>query len=42
MGKEFWGFDKDDIGLHSIRSGGAMTIFLAGTSVIVIQRVGRW
>ena len=42
MGKEFLGFDKDDIGLHSIRPGGAMAMFLAGTSVIVIQRVGIW
>ena len=42
IGKEILGFDKDDIGLHSIRSGGAMAMFLAGVSVIVIQRVGRW
>ena len=42
MGKEILGFNKEDIGLHSIRSGGAMAMFLSGTSVIVIQRVGRW
>ena len=42
IGKEILGFDKDDIGLHSIRSGGAMAMFLAGISVIIIQRVGRW
>ena len=36
------GFNKDDIGLHSIRSGGAMAMFLSGTSVIIIMRVGRW
>ena len=42
IGKEILGFEKDDIGLHSIRSGGAMAMFLAGVSVIVIQRVGRW
>jgi hypothetical protein len=42
IGKEILGFDKDDVGLHSIRAGGAMAMFLSGTSVIVIQRVGRW
>ena len=36
------GFTKEDIGLHLIRSGGAMAMFLSGTSVIIIQRVGRW
>ena len=42
IGEEDLGFTKDDIGLHSIRSGGAMAMFLSGTSVIIIQRVGRW
>ena len=42
LGQQALGFDKEDIGLHSIRSGGAMAMFLAGTSVIIIQRVGRW
>ena len=42
IGSESLGFDKDDIGLHSLRSGGAMAMFLSGISVIVIQRVGRW
>ena len=42
IGQETLGFLKDDVGLHSIRSGGAMAMFLSGTSVIVIQRVGRW
>jgi hypothetical protein len=36
------GFQKEDIGLHSIRSGGAMAMFLSGVYLIVIQRVGRW
>ena len=36
------GFSKDDIGLHSIRAGGAMAMFLSGVSEIIIQRVGRW
>jgi hypothetical protein len=42
IGEDKLGFTKDDIGLHSIRSGGAMAMFLSGTSVIIIQRVGRW
>ena len=36
------GFKKYDIGLHSILEGGAMAMFLSGTSVIVIIGVGRW
>ena len=42
FGKVELGFGKDDIGLHSIRSGGAMAMFLSGVSEIIIQRVGRW
>ena len=42
LGKETLGFTKDDVGLHSIRSRGAMAIFLSGVSTIIIQRVGRW
>ena len=42
LGEEELGFTKDDVGLHSIRSGGAMAMFLSGTSAIIIQRVGRW
>ena len=42
LGEDKLGFNKDDIGLHSIRSGGAMAMFLSGTSVIIIMRVGRW
>ena len=36
------GFYKHEIGLHSIRSGGAMAMFLSGTAVIIIMRIGRW
>ena len=39
LGEMELGFNKDDIGLHSIWSGGAMPMFLLGTSVIIIQRV---
>jgi hypothetical protein len=36
ISEEILGFNKDDIGLHSIRSGGAMAMFLSGVSVIII------
>lgn len=42
LGEEKLGFSKDDIGLHSIRSGGSMAVFLSGTPVVVMQRIGRW
>ena len=42
IGKENLGFSKDEIGLHSIRAGGAMAMFLSGVCEIIIQRVGRW
>jgi hypothetical protein len=42
IGFEELGFRKEDIGLHSIRSGGAMAMFLSGTAVIIIMRIGRW
>jgi hypothetical protein len=42
IGEEVLGFTKEDIGLHSVRSGGAMAMFLSGTSTIIIQRIGRW
>ena len=42
MGEKVLGFTKEDVGLHSIRSGGAMAMFLSGVSEIIIQRIGRW
>ena len=42
IGEATLGFTKDVIGLHSLRSGGAMAMFLSGTSTIVIRRIGRW
>ena len=42
IGEDKLGFTKDEIGLHSIRSGGAMAMFLSHISTIIIQRVGRW
>ena len=42
IGESILGFSKDDIGLHSIRSGGAMAMFLAGISTVILRRIGRW
>ena len=42
IGEPTLGFNEDAVGLHSIRAGGAMAMFLSGTSEIIIQRVGRW
>ena len=42
LGEEILGFTVDDMGLHSIRSGGAMAMFLSGVPVVIIMRVGRW
>ena len=42
MGERELGFTKDDVGLHSLRSGGAMAMFLSGTSTITIKKIGRW
>ena len=42
IGEESLGFGVEEVGLHSIRSGGAMAMFLSGTSPIVIKKIGRW
>ena len=42
IGEASLGFGKNDIGLHSIRSGGAMAMFLSGVATIIIMRIGRW
>ena len=42
IGEHVLGFNENNIGLHSIRSGWAMAMFLSGVSTIIIQRVGRW
>lgn len=42
MEDEVLGFNKENAGLHSIRLGGAMAMFLSGTLVVRIQRVERW
>ena len=42
IGADTLGFTPEDVGLHSIRSGGAMAMFLSKTSTIIMMRVGRW
>ncbi len=42
IGPSQLGFTKDEIGLHSVRSGGAMAMFLSGVATIIIMRIGRW
>ena len=42
IGEDALGFSPNDIGLHSLRSGGAMAMFLSGTPTIIIMRIGRW
>ena len=37
MKEKVLGFTKDDVGLHSVRSGGAMAMFLSRDSDIIIQ-----
>ena len=36
------GITRENVGLHSIRSGGVMAMFLSGVATIIIQRVGCW
>ena len=42
IGKDNLGFVADDLGLHSIRSGAAMSMYLAGVPVFTIMLIGRW
>ena len=42
MGEAPLGFSKDNVGLHLIRVGGAMAMFLSGVATIIIQCVRRW
>ena len=42
IGQNKLGFSRDEVGLHSIRSGGAMAMFLSGVSEIIIHRIGCW
>jgi hypothetical protein len=42
LGHCLLGFHLHEIGLHSLRSGAAMAMFLAGNSVSTIKLTGRW
>ncbi len=42
MGRDRLGFGPEEVGTHSNRSGGAMSMFLSGTPVYTIMLIGRW
>ena len=42
IGKDTLGFEPDEIGTHSIRSGSAMGMYLAEVPVYTIMLIGRW
>lgn len=42
VGQATLGFLPKDVGVHSIRSGGAMAMYLAHTPVYTIRLTGRW
>jgi hypothetical protein len=42
IGKDILGFDPFKIGLHSLRSGAAMAVYLAGIPIPTIKLTGRW
>ena len=42
IGRDVLGFGPEDVGTHSLRSGGAMAMFLGGTPTFVIMLQGRW
>jgi hypothetical protein len=42
LGERSLGFKIEEIGCHSLRSGSAMAMYLAGVPVTTIQLIGRW
>jgi hypothetical protein len=42
FGESKLGFTKDEVGIHSIRSGGAMAMYLSNIPVYTIMLLGRW
>jgi hypothetical protein len=42
IGEDALGFKIEDIGCHSLRSGSAMAMYLAGVPITTIQLIGRW
>ncbi len=42
IGSAQLGFEPEEIGTHSLRSGAAMEMYLAGVPVYTIMLIGRW
>jgi hypothetical protein len=42
LGKDVLGYGPEEVGLHSLRSGAAMAMYLQGIPVYVIMLLGRW
>jgi len=42
IGEDALGFKLEEIGCHSLRSGSAMAMYLAGIPITTIQLIGRW
>jgi hypothetical protein len=42
IGEKALGFKIEEIGCHSLRSGSAMAMYLAGVPITTIQMIGRW
>ena len=42
VGKDKLGFEPEELGTHSVRSGAAMQMFLGECQVYVIMMIGRW
>jgi hypothetical protein len=42
IGKDELGYGPEEVGLHSLRSGAAMSMYLQGIPVYVIMLLGRW
>ena len=42
IGSAHLGFDPSEIGTHSLRSGTAMEMYLAGVPVYTMMLIGRW
>ena len=42
IGKDVLNIKTSDVGTHSIRSGGAMAMFIGGCPVFMIMLIGRW
>jgi len=41
-GDDTTGYKEEDVGSHSLRSGGATALYINGYDTMAIQRAGRW